>query len=42
MTKLETNNNQGILKIVIGVLIGIVALLSYLFMGATNDKNRFQ
>jgi predicted nuclease with TOPRIM domain len=39
---MESNNNQGIFKIAIGVLIGIVALLSYLFMGARNETFELQ
>ncbi|MEA5138152.1 hypothetical protein [Arcicella rigui] len=39
---METNNNQGLLKIAIGVLVGIVALLTYLFMGARNETFELQ
>lgn len=39
---MESNNNQGIFKIAIGVLIGVVALLSYLFMGARNETFELQ
>ncbi len=39
---MESNNNQGVFKITIGVLIGIVALLSYLFMGARNETFELQ
>jgi predicted nuclease with TOPRIM domain len=39
---METNNNQGLFKIAIGVLIGIVALLTYLFMGARNETFELQ
>ncbi len=39
---MESNNNQGVFKIAIGVLIGIVALLSYLFMGARNETFELQ
>ncbi|CAH0997488.1 hypothetical protein EMA8858_03621 [Emticicia aquatica] len=37
-----TSNNQGVLKIVIGVLVGILALLGYLFMGARNETLELQ
>ena len=36
------SNNQGILKIVIGVLVGVLALLGYLFMGARNESLELQ
>ncbi len=39
---MESNNNQGVFKIAIGVLIGVVALLSYLFMGARNETFELQ
>ncbi|MES2517699.1 MAG: hypothetical protein V4585_06305 [Bacteroidota bacterium] len=39
---MESKNNQGIFKVAIGVLIGVVALLSYLFMGARNETFELQ
>ncbi|MDZ7898495.1 MAG: hypothetical protein U5N85_10795 [Arcicella sp.] len=39
---MESNSNQGILKIATGVLIGVVALMSYLFMGARNENFELQ
>ncbi|MCU0326945.1 MAG: hypothetical protein MUF45_17170 [Spirosomaceae bacterium] len=37
-----TNNSNGILKITIGVLVGVLALLGYLFMGARNETLELQ
>lgn len=36
------SNNQGVLKVVIGVLVGVLALLGYLFMGARNETIELQ
>src|SRR6218665_1524083 len=36
------NNKQGLFKITSGVMIGVVALLSYLFMGARNETFELQ
>ncbi|RYU95141.1 hypothetical protein EWM59_12885 [Emticicia agri] len=41
-TKMASNSNQGIFKVSFGVLIGILALLGYLFMGARNDTFELQ
>jgi predicted nuclease with TOPRIM domain len=41
-TKMASGGNQGILKVSFGVLIGILALLGYLFMGARNDTFELQ
>lgn len=38
----KSNSNQGIFKVSFGVLIGILALLGYLFMGARNDTFELQ
>ncbi|MBA4850356.1 hypothetical protein [Emticicia sp. BO119] len=40
--KMASNSNQGIFKVSFGVLIGILALLGYLFMGARNDTFELQ
>lgn len=39
---MASNSNQGIFKISFGVLIGILALLGYLFIGARNDTFELQ
>ena len=39
---MEANTNNGIFKVSIGVLIGIMALLGYLFMGARNETLELQ
>ena len=41
---METNqsNNQGILKIAVGVLVAVAALLGYLLMGAKNESLELQ
>src|SRR6218665_2343731 len=36
------NNKQGLFKITSGVMIGVVALLGYLFMGARNETFELQ
>lgn len=36
------SNSQTTLKIIIGVLLGILALLGYLFMGARNETFELQ
>ncbi|GAB3506276.1 zinc ribbon domain-containing protein [Emticicia fontis] len=41
-TKMASAGNQGILKVSFGVLIGILALLGYLFMGARNETFELQ
>lgn len=41
-TDSRTNNNQGTLKVAIGILVGILALLGYLFMGARNETLELQ
>jgi predicted nuclease with TOPRIM domain len=41
-TKMASNSNQGIFKVSFGVMIGILALLGYLFMGARNDTFELQ
>lgn len=38
----EQANNQGFLKIIIGVLVGVLALLGYLFMGSRNETLELQ
>jgi len=42
ITNTKSNSNQGIFKVSFGVLIGILALLGYLFMGARNDTFELQ
>lgn len=39
---MASGGNQGIFKVSFGVLIGILALLGYLFMGARNDTFELQ
>lgn len=39
---MASGSNQGIFKVSFGVLIGILALLGYLFMGARNDTFELQ
>ncbi|WP_337042589.1 hypothetical protein [Emticicia sp. 17c] len=39
---MEANNNQGLLKVSFGVLIGILALMGYLFIGARNETFELQ
>jgi hypothetical protein len=39
---MESNSNQGIFKIATGVLIGVVALISYLFIGARDETFELQ
>lgn len=39
---MESNSNQGIFKIALGALIGVVALLSYLFIGARDETFELQ
>ncbi len=39
---MASSGNQGIFKVSFGVLIGILALLGYLFMGARNDTFELQ
>lgn len=41
-TDSQTSNNQGTLKVAIGVLVGILLLLGYLFMGARNETLELQ
>lgn len=41
-TNTRSKSNQGIFKVSFGVLIGILALLGYLFMGARNDTFELQ
>lgn len=36
------SNNQGALKVAIGILVGVLALLGYLFMGARNETIELQ
>lgn len=36
------SNNNGLLKIIIGVMVGVLALLGYLFMGARNETLELQ
>ncbi len=36
------SNGQGVLKVIIGVLVGVLALLGYLFMGARNETMELQ
>lgn len=38
----QSNNNNGLLKIIIGVMVGVLALLGYLFMGARNETLELQ
>jgi predicted nucleic acid-binding Zn-ribbon protein len=42
METTESNNNQGTFKVIIGVLVGVLALLGYLFMGARNETFELQ
>lgn len=42
ITNTKSNSNHGIFKVSFGVLIGILALLGYLFMGARNDTFELQ
>ncbi|WP_044173816.1 hypothetical protein [Flectobacillus major] len=39
---METNNNQTFFKAALGVTVGIIALLSYLFIGARNETFELQ
>lgn len=39
---MESNSNQGIFKIALGALIGVVALISYLFIGARDETFELQ
>ncbi|MER0438476.1 hypothetical protein [Emticicia sp. W12TSBA100-4] len=41
METTESNNN-GLLKVIIGVMVGVLALLGYLFMGARNETLELQ
>ena len=41
-TETTQSNNQGTLKVIIGVLVGVLALLGYLFMGARNESLELQ
>ena len=36
------SNNNGLLKVIIGVMVGVLALLGYLFMGARNETLELQ
>jgi hypothetical protein len=38
----QSDNNNGLLKIIIGVMAGVLALLGYLFMGARNETIELQ
>nr|WP_299418682.1 hypothetical protein [uncultured Emticicia sp.] len=42
METTQSNNNNGLLKVIIGVMAGILALLGYLFMGARNETIELQ
>lgn len=42
METTQTNNNNGLLKVIIGVMVGVLALLGYLFMGARNETLELQ
>ncbi len=37
-----TQSNNGLLKVIIGVMVGVLALLGYLFMGARNETLELQ
>jgi predicted nucleic acid-binding Zn-ribbon protein len=41
-TDSQTSSNQGTFKVIIGVLVGVLALLGYLFMGARNETIELQ
>ena len=42
METTQSNNNNGLLKVIIGVMAGVLALLGYLFMGARNETIELQ
>jgi predicted nucleic acid-binding Zn-ribbon protein len=42
METTQSNNNNGLLKAIIGVMAGVLALLGYLFMGARNETIELQ
>jgi predicted nucleic acid-binding Zn-ribbon protein len=42
METTQSNNNNGLLKVIIGVMAGVLALLGYLFMGARNETLELQ
>lgn len=42
METTQSNNNNGLLKVIIGVMVGVLALLGYLFMGARNETIELQ
>lgn len=42
METTQSNNNNGLLKVIIGVMVGVLALLGYLFMGARNETLELQ
>ena len=39
---MENNNNQTFFKVALGVTVGVIALLSYLFIGARNETFELQ
>ncbi len=41
-TNETTQSNNGLLKVIIGVMVGVLALLGYLFMGARNETLELQ
>lgn len=42
METAQSNNNNSLLKVIIGVMVGVLALLGYLFMGARNETLELQ
>jgi predicted nucleic acid-binding Zn-ribbon protein len=42
METTQSNNSNGLFKVIIGVMAGVLALLGYLFMGARNETLELQ